>query len=39
MTFTSRLRAAWDCTECRLYRRLALVLAASALLVWLLPAQ
>jgi hypothetical protein len=39
MTFTSRLRAAWNCAECRLYRRLALVLVASAFLVWLLPAQ
>jgi len=39
MTFTSRLRAAWDCTECRLYRWLALVLVASAFLAWLLPTQ
>jgi hypothetical protein len=37
MTFTSRLRAAWDCNECRRYRRLALVFLALACLGWLLP--
>jgi len=39
MTFTSRLRAAWDCNECRFYRRIALVLVVSAFLAWLLQIQ
>jgi hypothetical protein len=34
MHLEQRLRAAWDCRECRLYRRAALLLLAAALLVW-----
>jgi hypothetical protein len=35
MQFVQRLRTAWDCRECRLYRRVALLLLAAALLTWL----
>jgi hypothetical protein len=38
MPFARRLRAAWDCRECRLYRRAALLLLAMALLIWLMTA-
>lgn len=34
MQLWQRLRAAWDCGECRLYRRAALLLLAAALLTW-----
>ena len=33
MLSAGRLRAAWDCKECRLYRRIALLLLALALVV------
>jgi hypothetical protein len=39
MTFTSRLRAAWDCKECRTYRRLSLALGVLAVAAWLLQAS
>jgi hypothetical protein len=39
MPFAHRLRAAWDCRECRFYRRAALLLLALALLLWLMTAN
>jgi hypothetical protein len=36
MTLVDRLRAAWACAECRLYRRTALALVALATLFWML---
>jgi hypothetical protein len=36
MPSLQRLRAAWDCAECRFYRRAALVCAALALGTWIL---
>lgn len=35
MPIAQRVRAAWDCKECRFYRRSALILIAMACLVWL----
>jgi len=35
MTLADRLRAAWACAECRLYRQIALVLVVLAILAWL----
>jgi len=34
MTIADRLRVAWACAECRLYRRTALVLVLLAILAW-----
>jgi hypothetical protein len=36
MSTLDRLRAAWDCKECRFYRRAALVVGGLALCSWLL---
>jgi hypothetical protein len=34
MQLARRLREAWDCAECRFYRRAALLLLAAALIAW-----
>jgi hypothetical protein len=36
MSSLDRLHAAWDCKECRLYRRAALAMGVLALCSWLL---
>jgi hypothetical protein len=36
MSFHDRLRAAWACEECRLYRRAALALALLGVVSWML---
>jgi hypothetical protein len=36
MIFIGRLRAAWNCSECWRYRRMASVFAVLAALVWML---
>ena len=36
MTFRDRIREAWDCRECRAYRRAALVAGLLAVCSWLL---
>jgi hypothetical protein len=36
MTFLVRLRDAWDCAECRFYRRAALALGALVACAWFL---
>jgi hypothetical protein len=36
MTAIDRLRAAWQCAECRRYRRAALALSVAAVCAWLL---
>jgi hypothetical protein len=36
MTFFDRLHTAWDCKECRFYRRAALALGALAVCSWIL---
>ena len=36
MTFFVRLRDAWDCAECRFYRRAALALGVLAACFWFL---
>jgi hypothetical protein len=39
MPIAQRVRAAWDCCECRFYRRAALLLIVLAILVWLAASQ
>jgi hypothetical protein len=36
MAFFDHLRAAWECTECRRYRRLAAVFVTLCIVSWLM---